>query len=111
MEQTKVLEALKGVRGERPVDLDALEQLMVRFSQMICEQPWIREIDINPLLASPDRFLALDARIVVHGAEVQRSGVAAALHPSVPDAVRRALRDQERAPRSPSGRSVPRTSR
>ena len=36
MEQTKVLEVLKGVRGERPVDLDALEHLLVRFSQMIC---------------------------------------------------------------------------
>jgi acetyltransferase len=70
MEQTKVLEVLKGVRGESPVDLDALEHLLVRFSQMICEQPWIKEIDINPLLVSPDRFLALDARVVVHGADV-----------------------------------------
>jgi acetyltransferase len=73
MEQTKVLEVLKGVRGERPVDLEALEQLLVRFSQMICEQPWIKELDINPLLVSPDRFLALDARIVVHGLELSEA--------------------------------------
>jgi acetyltransferase len=54
------------------VDLAALEELLVRFSQLLVEQPWIREIDINPLLASPERLLALDARVVVHGPEVKR---------------------------------------
>jgi acetyltransferase len=73
MEQTKVFTALRGVRGERPVDLDALEQLLVRFSHLVSQQRWIREIDINPLLVSADRFVALDARIVVHGQEVQAS--------------------------------------
>ena len=67
MEQTKIFTALKGVRGRKPVDLPALEQLLVRFSQLVVEQPWIKEIDINPLLASPERLLALDARVVVHG--------------------------------------------
>jgi acetyltransferase len=71
MEQTKIFTALQGVRGRRPVDLNALEQLLVRFSQLVVEQPWIREIDINPLLASPDRLVALDARVVLHGAEVK----------------------------------------
>ena len=66
MERTKIFTALKGVRGRRPVDIAALEQLMVRFSRLVVEQPWIREIDINPLLASPDRLLALDARVVLH---------------------------------------------
>jgi acetyltransferase len=70
MEQTKVLTALKGVRGRPPVDLAALEQLLVRFSGLAIEQRLIKEIDINPLLASPDRLLALDARVIVHGAEV-----------------------------------------
>ena len=68
MEQTKIFTALKGVRGRKPVNLQALEDLLVRFSQLVVEQPWIKEIDINPLLASPDRLLALDARVVVHGA-------------------------------------------
>ena len=67
MEQTKIITALKGVRGRQPVDLAALEQLLVRFSYLIVEQPWIKELDINPLLASPDRLLALDARVIVHG--------------------------------------------
>src|SRR5439155_18095545 len=67
MEQTRIFAALNGVRGGRKsVDLSALEQLLVRFSQLVMEQLWIREIDINPLLATPDHLLALDARVVVH---------------------------------------------
>jgi acetyltransferase len=66
MEQTRIFEALKGVRGRAPVNIAALEELMVRFSQLVVEQPWIAEIDINPLLASAERLLALDARVVLH---------------------------------------------
>ena len=72
MEQTKILTALRGVRGRRPVDLPALEQLLVRFSDLVVEQRWIKEIDINPLLASPERLLALDARVIVHGPKRRR---------------------------------------
>jgi acetyltransferase len=70
MEQTKIFKALKGVRGRKPVDLAQLEMLMVRFSALVVEQRWIKEIDINPLLASPERLIALDARVVLHGPEV-----------------------------------------
>ena len=55
MEQTHIYKALKGVRGRKPVNLAALEELLVRFSQLVVEQPWITEIDINPLLASAER--------------------------------------------------------
>ncbi len=70
VEQTKVYDALQGVRGRKSVDLAALDDLLVRFSHLVVEQPWIKEIDINPLLASPDRLLALDARVVLYGQEV-----------------------------------------
>ncbi|MGD1952865.1 MAG: GNAT family N-acetyltransferase [Leptolyngbyaceae cyanobacterium] len=70
MEQTQVYQALKGVRGRRSVDLAALEQLLVRFSQLVVTYPEIKEIEINPLLASADQLLALDARVVLHGADV-----------------------------------------
>jgi acetyltransferase len=70
MEQTKIYKALLGVRGRKPVNLAELEQVMVRFSRLVVEQPWIKEIDINPLLATPETIVALDARIVVHGPEV-----------------------------------------
>lgn len=66
MEQTKIYEALKGVRGRKPIDLEKLEQILVQFSNMVVGQPWIKECDINPLLASPDRLIALDARVILH---------------------------------------------
>jgi acetyltransferase len=69
MEQTKIYEAFKGVRGRPPVDMTALERLLVRFSQLVVEQPWIQEIDINPLLVSHERLVALDARMVLFPAE------------------------------------------
>ena len=75
MEQTKIYKALKGVRGRKPVDLAALETLMVRFSALVAEQRWIKEIDINPLLASPDGLIALDARVVVHGKDVKEESI------------------------------------
>ncbi|MBD2112362.1 MULTISPECIES: bifunctional acetate--CoA ligase family protein/GNAT family N-acetyltransferase [Cyanophyceae] len=65
MEQTLIYKALQGVRGREAVDLDALEQLLVRFSQLVAEQPDIASIDINPLIASFDRLLALDARVIL----------------------------------------------
>ena len=73
MQRTRIYEALKGVRGRPPVDLGAVEELLVRFSQLVVEQRWIREIDINPLLASPERLMTLDARVVLHGADVDEA--------------------------------------
>ncbi len=71
MEQTRIYRALQGVRGRQPVDLEALEQLMVRFSQLVVEQRWIKELDINPFLASANQLLALDARVLLHSPEVR----------------------------------------
>jgi acetyltransferase len=71
MEQTRIYSALTGVRGRKPVNLAALEGVLLRFSQLVMEQPWIKEIDINPLLATPEQLLALDARVVVHDSTVQ----------------------------------------
>ena len=82
MSETKIYEALKGVRGRDAVDLDGLERLMVRFSQLVVEQKWIKEIDINPLLASEERLLALDARVVLHDAKTIEAALpAAAIRP------------------------------
>jgi acetyltransferase len=80
MEQTRIYTALQGVRGREPVDLAALEQILVRFSQLVAEQRWIKEIDINPLLASPMQqgrsgLIALDARIVLHEPTLSESNL------------------------------------
>lgn len=66
METTRIYKALKGVRGRKSVDLAALAELMVRFSQMVAEQPWIQQVDVNPLFASAQGLIALDARVVLH---------------------------------------------
>jgi|HigsolmetaAR201D_1030396.scaffolds.fasta_scaffold02072_4 acetyltransferase len=66
MEQTRIFKALQGVRGRAPVDLQYLDQILVRFSQLVAEQRWIKELDINPLLASAERLVALDARVVLY---------------------------------------------
>jgi len=70
MERTKIYNALKGVRGQKSVDMAALEQLLVRFSELVVEQPAIAELDINPLLASSERLMALDARVILQPKEV-----------------------------------------
>jgi acetyltransferase len=66
MERTRIVTALRGVRGHAAVHLAALEELLVRFSWLVVEQPWIKECDVNPLLASPSGLVALDARVLLH---------------------------------------------
>lgn len=75
IERTRIHVALSGVRGRKPVDMGRLTQLMVRFSQLIVEQRWIRELDINPLLASPEGLIALDARVVLYPADVTEASL------------------------------------
>jgi acetyltransferase len=75
MEHTRIYTALQGVRGRKPIDLAALEQLLVRFSQLVIEQPWIRECDINPLLVSERQQIALDARFVLHAPDTAQAAL------------------------------------
>jgi len=65
MEQTKIYRALRGVRSRAAVDMAALEEALIRFSRLVIEQRSIKEVDINPLVATPQRVIALDARIVL----------------------------------------------
>ncbi|MFI9722678.1 GNAT family N-acetyltransferase [Streptomyces sp. NPDC052396] len=54
---------LSGHPGAAPVDLGALEQLLLRLSRMACDLPQLVEADLNPVVASPEGVTALDARI------------------------------------------------
>jgi acetyltransferase len=74
MERTQIYSALKkGFRGRRPIDVAALEELLVRFSQLVIEQRWIKEIDINPLVVSPKHIVALDARVLLHDPQTREA--------------------------------------
>ncbi|MFC9129493.1 GNAT family N-acetyltransferase [Streptomyces sp. NPDC057099] len=54
---------LLGSRGNRPVDLPALEQLLQRLSRMASDLPQLAEADFNPVLATPGTVTVLDARV------------------------------------------------
>jgi hypothetical protein len=56
---------LRGVRGLPGVSLSALEALLLAVSRLIEQRPDIRELDLNPVLAYPDRALAVDARVLL----------------------------------------------
>src|SRR5262249_21780398 len=73
MERTRIFRALPGVRGRKPVDVKALAEIVVRFSRMVTEQRWIKEVDINPLWVSSEGIVALDARIVLHPPHLKES--------------------------------------
>ena len=75
MEQTRIYGALTGTRGKKPVNVPLLQELLVRFSQLVVEQIWIREIDVNPILASAEGVLALDTRVLLYHAETRASQV------------------------------------
>jgi acetyltransferase len=70
IERTTIAGAFGGIRGRRPIDQQKLEQLLVQFSLLVVEQRRIKEIDINPLLVSPERLVAVDARVVLHDADL-----------------------------------------
>ncbi len=65
VERTQIFQALQGVRGRGPVSFEALETLLVCFSRLLADFSEISEIDVNPLLASPERIIALDARVLL----------------------------------------------
>lgn len=66
IERTKIYTALQGVRGRKSVDLGNLEQILVRFSQLVIEQHFVKEIDINPLFVNENQLIALDARVLLY---------------------------------------------
>jgi len=73
IERTRVFEALGEFRGMPGIDFDALEELLVRVSSMVCELPWIAEMDINPVIADEQGVVAVDARVVIDPAAGQQS--------------------------------------
>ncbi len=68
IERARVAETLGEWRGAAPVNMEALEQVLLRVSEMVCELPQLREMDINPIIVDESGALAVDARIVIESA-------------------------------------------
>ena len=56
---------LEGYRGQPAIDLEHLEDLLLKLSAFIAENPEIKEMDINPLIAYKKGSIAVDARIIL----------------------------------------------
>jgi len=76
IERSRVAETLGEWRGASAVNLDALEQVLLRVSEMVCELPQLREMDINPIIVDESGAVAVDARIVIDHAPQTVSGQA-----------------------------------
>ncbi len=70
MERTKIYRALSGEQNCLPINLERLEQSIIRFSQLIVEQRRIREIEIRPILASAEEILVLNARMHLYPPDI-----------------------------------------
>lgn len=62
---TRISKLLGAFRHMPPADMDALESVLLRVSEMVCELPMLMEMDINPLIVDEHGVLAADARVVV----------------------------------------------
>jgi len=68
IERSRVAETLGEWRGAAAVDMEALEKVLLRVSEMVCELPQLREMDINPIIVDESGAVAVDARIVIESA-------------------------------------------
>ncbi len=67
---TRISKLLGAFRHMPPIQMEALESLLLRVSEMVCELPWLKEMDINPLIVDEHGALAADARVMVDFAPV-----------------------------------------
>ncbi len=74
IERSRVAETLGEWRGASAVNMDALEQVLLRVSEMVCELPQLREMDLNPIIVDEYGAVAVDARIVIDHASQPASG-------------------------------------
>ncbi len=79
---TRVSKMLGEFRNMPAVDMGALESVLLRVSEMVCELPSIGELDINPLIADETGAIAVDARVALREVPPMRSPYAhMAIHP------------------------------
>jgi acetyltransferase len=65
LQSLKIWPLLEGYRDSKPKNIDKLIEVLIRLSYLAADYPEILELDINPLIVTPDDVIALDARIVL----------------------------------------------
>ncbi len=63
IKRLKIYPILQGIRGQQGIRLDLFSEILVRLSELVTAVPGIMEMDLNPLMASEDKIMAVDARI------------------------------------------------
>ena len=62
---TRAAMLLGEFRNMPPINMEALEDVLLHISEMVCELPWLQELDLNPLIVDENGAIAADARIVI----------------------------------------------
>jgi len=62
---TRAAKLLGEFRNMPPINMEALEEVLLNISEMVCELPWLQELDLNPLIVDENGAIAADARIVI----------------------------------------------
>ena len=75
LQSLKIYPLLEGYRGSPPKNIDKLVEVLIRLSYLAADYPEIEELDINPLIVTPDKVIALDARIVVDPNELGKEDI------------------------------------
>jgi len=88
IEKTRIYKALEGTGPDMQPNLVEIEKILVRLGQFAIEQPWIKEIYIDPLFAGPTGIYALNASVVVFG-EDEKSKAKPAIRPYPMEYVKR----------------------
>lgn len=80
--RTRAARILQAFRGMPAANITKIKEVLLKISAMACELPWIKELDINPLVVDDHSAVALDARIVVqHKPAQQKHYDHMAIHP------------------------------
>lgn len=79
---TRAAMLLGEFRNMPPINMEALEDVLLHISEMVCELPWLQELDLNPLIVDENGAIAADARIVIdHAATTGDRYSHMAIHP------------------------------
>ena len=65
VKEIKGYKVLTGIRGERPKDIDSIKDILARLSQMVIDNPEIKEVDLNPVIVHEQGASIVDSRVII----------------------------------------------